>query len=151
MKKRKQLVVLGGSLGAQRINELIANHLPLFDQLGFDLIWQCGKLYYDRYQHLASQKVKIYPFIKAMDLLYSIADIIISRAGATSVSELCLVGKATLLIPSPNVAENHQFHNAKALEDLEAALLIEENELEKSFEARFTALATSTENAKALS
>ncbi|MGB1449336.1 MAG: undecaprenyldiphospho-muramoylpentapeptide beta-N-acetylglucosaminyltransferase [Flavobacteriaceae bacterium] len=147
---RKQLVVLGGSLGAQRMNELIAHQLPLFDRLGFDVIWQCGKLYYDRYQHLSSQKVKIYPFIKEMDLLYSVADIIISRAGAASVSELCLVGKATLLIPSPNVAENHQFHNAKALEDREAALLIEENELETSFEARFTALATSTEKQQRL-
>lgn len=140
---RKQLVILGGSLGAQRINELVATQLELFNSLDLDVIWQCGKLYFDRYQHLATDRIKIYPFIKEMNLLYSIADIIISRAGAASVSELCLVGKTTLLIPSPNVAENHQFHNANALVRQNAAILIEEKDLDQSFETVFRAVVES--------
>ena len=134
---RKQLVILGGSLGAQRINELVVTQLEFFNSLDLNVIWQCGKLYFDRYQHLATDRIKIYPFIKEMNLLYSIADIIISRAGAASVSELCLVGKTTLLIPSPNVAENHQFHNANALVAQNAAILIEEKDLDQSFETVF--------------
>ncbi|MGB0366462.1 MAG: undecaprenyldiphospho-muramoylpentapeptide beta-N-acetylglucosaminyltransferase [Flavobacteriaceae bacterium] len=137
---RKRLVVLGGSLGAQRINELVASQLEFFNVLGLDVVWQCGKLYYDRYQHLATDRIKIYPFIKEMNLLYSMADIIISRAGAASVSELCLVGKTTVLIPSPNVAENHQFHNAKALVEQNAAILIEEKDLDQSFQTVFKAV-----------
>ncbi|MCH1417707.1 MAG: undecaprenyldiphospho-muramoylpentapeptide beta-N-acetylglucosaminyltransferase [Flavobacteriaceae bacterium] len=140
---RKQLVILGGSLGAQRINELVATQLELFNSLDLDVIWQCGKLYFDRYQQLATDRIKIYPFIKEMNLLYSIADIIISRAGAASVSELCLVGKTTLLIPSPNVAENHQFHNANALVRQNAAILIEEKDLDQSFETVFRAVVES--------
>ena len=140
---RKQLVILGGSLGAQRINELVATQLELFNSLDLDVIWQCGKLYFDRYQHLATDRIKIYPFIKEMNLLYSIADIIISRAGAASISELCLVGKTTLLIPSPNVAENHQFHNANALVRQNAAILIEEKDLDQSFETVFRAVVES--------
>lgn len=137
---RKRLVILGGSLGAQRINELVASQLEFFNALGLDVVWQCGKLYYDRYQHLATDRIKIYPFIKEMNLLYSMADIIISRAGAASVSELCLVGKTTVLIPSPNVAENHQFHNAKALVEQNAAILIEEKDLDQSFQTVFKAV-----------
>jgi UDP-N-acetylglucosamine--N-acetylmuramyl-(pentapeptide) pyrophosphoryl-undecaprenol N-acetylglucosamine transferase len=140
---RKQLVILGGSLGAQRINELVATQLELFNSLDLDVIWQCGKLYFDRYQQLATGRIKIYPFIKEMNLLYSIADIIISRAGAASISELCLVGKTTLLIPSPNVAENHQFHNANALVRQNAAILIEEKDLDQSFETVFRAVVES--------
>ncbi len=136
----KKLVVLGGSLGAQRINELVAEQLDFFHSLDLDVIWQCGKLYYDRYRHLAADRVKIYPFIKEMDLLYGLADIVISRAGAASVSELCLVGKSTVLIPSPNVAENHQFHNANALVRENAAILIEEKALDKTFKATFDKL-----------
>ena len=140
---RKRLVILGGSLGAQRINELVATQLELFNSLDLDVIWQCGKLYFDRYQQLATDRIKICPFIKEMNLLYSIADIIISRAGAASISELCLVGKTTLLIPSPNVAENHQFHNANALVRQNAAILIEEKDLDQSFETVFRAVVES--------
>lgn len=138
--KRKQLVILGGSLGAQRINALVASQLEFFNALDLEVIWQCGKLYYDRYQNLGTGRIKIYPFIKEMNLLYSVADIIISRAGAASVSELCLVGKITFLIPSPNVAENHQFHNANALVAKNAAILIEEKDLDSSFQTLFKAV-----------
>ena len=138
--KRKQLVILGGSLGAQRINALVASQLEFFNALDLEVIWQCGKLYYDRYQNLGTGRIKIYPFINEMNLLYSVADIIISRAGAASVSELCLVGKTTFLIPSPNVAENHQFHNANTLVAKNAAILIEEKDLDSSFQTLFKAV-----------
>ena len=140
---RKRLVILGGSLGAKRINELVSTQLEFFKALNLDVIWQCGKLYFDRYQHLATDRIKIHPFIKEMNLLYSIADIIISRSGAASVSELCLVGKTTVLIPSPNVAENHQLHNANALVRQNAAILIEEKDLDQSFETVFRAVVES--------
>lgn len=142
-RNRKRLVILGGSLGAKRINELVATQLEFFKALNLDVIWQCGKLYFDRYQHLATDRIKIHPFIKEMNLLYSLADIIISRAGAASVSELCLVGKTTVLIPSPNVAENHQLHNANALVRQNAAILIEEKDLDQSFETVFRAVVES--------
>ena len=138
--KKKTVVIIGGSLGAQKINELIAAQLPLFETQGVQLLWQCGRLYYERYRSMNTANVKVYPFIAEMHLVYAAADIIISRAGASSISELCLVGKPTLFIPSPNVAENHQYHNANALVKQDAAILMQENELEKTFETAFTQL-----------
>ena len=126
-------------MGAQKINELIENQLPFFEAQGYKLLWQCGRLYYERYQKMNTANVKVYPFIAEMHLVYAAADIIISRAGASSISELCLVGKPTFF-PSPNVAENHQYHNANALVKQDAAILIQENELEKTFETAFTQL-----------
>lgn len=135
----KTLVVLGGSLGAQKINELIEQQLPFFERQGVQLVWQCGRMYYDRFASHASKNIKVHAFIREMDLLYAAADLIISRAGAASISELCLVAKPTLLIPSPNVAENHQFHNANALVKQNAALVLEEDKL-SSFEKVFAQL-----------
>ena len=118
----------------------MASQLEFFNALDLEVIWQCGKLYYDRYQKPGHRTQKIYPFVKEMNLLYSVADIIISRAGAASVSELCVIGKTTFLIPSPNVAENHQFHNANALVAKNAATLIEEKDLDSSFQTVFKAV-----------
>lgn len=137
---KKTLVVIGGSLGAQRMNQLIENNLPLFDSLAIQVLWQCGRLYYDDCKKWATANVHIYPFINEMNLVYAAADIILSRAGASSISELCLVGKPTLFIPSPNVAENHQFHNANALVQQNAAILLEEKDLEEKFENTFRSL-----------
>ena len=148
---KKTLVIIGGSLGAQKINELIAAQLPFFESQGIQLLWQCGRLYYERYKGLSSENVKVHAFITEMHLLYAAADIIISRAGASSISELCLVGKPTLFIPSPNVAENHQFHNANALVEEEAAVLVEEKKLAEAFEASFTALLNDEKRQKSLS
>lgn len=134
------LVVLGGSLGARRINQLIAAHLHVFEELGLQLIWQCGSLYYDQYKKHQSDLVKIMSFVAEMDQLYAAADIIISRSGAATLSELCCVARPALLIPSPNVAENHQYHNAMALADQGAALVIAEKDLEKDFEVVFNQL-----------
>lgn len=134
------LLVLGGSLGAGRINELIESKLDFFASMGIQLIWQCGKLYDNRYGKYTSKSVKVHGFLNRMDLAYAIADVIISRAGAGSVSELCIAGKPVIFIPSPNVAEDHQTKNAESLVQKEAALMIRERDLDKDFEAMFTSL-----------
>ena len=132
---KKTLLVLGGSLGARRINQLIAKELDFLLQHDIQVFWQCGKLYYEAYKHLeARPNVHVVAFIDRMDLIYAAADFVISRAGASSVSELCLVGKPTLFIPSPNVAEDHQTKNAKAIVEKGGALLLRESELDTQFE-----------------
>ena len=131
---KKTLLVLGGSLGARRINQLIAKELVNFSSQNVQIIWQCGKLYFEEYKHYSDNKnVQVLAFIDRMDLVYAAADIVISRSGASSVSELCLIGKPVIFIPSPNVAEDHQNKNAKAVVDKNGALLIKENELDTRF------------------
>ncbi len=140
---KKTLLVLGGSLGARRINQLIAEELDFIINQNIQVIWQCGKLYFDQYSHFNEKpNVKVVSFIDRMDLVYAAADVIISRAGASSVSELCLVGKPVIFIPSPNVAEDHQTKNAKAVADKGGAVLLRENELDEKFETVFSALVT---------
>lgn len=136
--KQQTLVILGGSLGALRINELIQRELKFIQNLDLQIVWQCGSLYYETFKGLESDKVVIKPFIYEMDQLYAAADFIISRAGAGSISELSCVGKPLLLIPSPNVTANHQLHNAQALVKEKAALLLQEKELEKNFKDCFS-------------
>lgn len=131
---RKTLLVLGGSLGAKRINQLVASHVDWLISKNLQIIWQCGSLYFETYVEFNQKNnTKVFAFIDRMDLAYAAADFIISRAGASSVSELALVGKPVIFIPSPNVAEDHQTKNAKALVDKKAALMIPENELEVDF------------------
>jgi len=136
--QKKTVLVLGGSLGARRINQLIAKELVNFTAQNVQLIWQCGKLYFDEYKRFDNgSDVRVMAFIDRMDLVYAAADIVISRAGASSVSELCLVGKPVIFIPSPNVAEDHQTKNAKAIVDKEGAILMREMELDTQFEPEF--------------
>lgn len=142
---KKTILVLGGSLGAKRINKLIDDSLDLFSKLELQVIWQCGRFYYEIYKDKGSESVQIHAFLNRMDLVYAAADIIISRAGALSVSELCLVGKPVIFIPSPNVAEDHQTKNALAISKKNAALLIKESELEERFEKEFSNLISSDE------
>ena len=138
---KKTILVLGGSLGARRINQLIAKELVNFSSQNVQLIWQCGKLYNDEYAHFnENENVQVLPFIERMDLAYAAADVIISRAGASSVSELCLVAKPTLFIPSPNVAEDHQTKNANATVEKHGAILIKESELDTQFTTKINAL-----------
>ncbi len=150
-KEKKTLLVLGGSLGARRINQLIEKSLPFFEKNNLQVIWQCGKYYEEAYKNKGSQTVQIHPFLNRMDLAYAAADFIISRAGALSVSELCLVGKPVVFIPSPNVAEDHQTKNAMAISEKNAALLIKESELDSKFENDFSALVSSEEKQRMLS
>ncbi len=143
--KKKTVLVLGGSLGARRINKLIVDKLAFFEELGIQVLWQCGKGYIDEYKMYNSETVKVHAFLNDMDKAYAAADLIISRAGAGSVSELCIVGKPTFFIPSPNVAEDHQTKNAQALENESAALLIKEADLDIEFVPRFTTVFNSEE------
>ena len=138
---KKTLLVLGGSLGARRINQLIEKELDFLLSQNIQIIWQCGKLYLNDYsKYNEKENVQVVAFIDRMDLVYAAADVVISRSGASSVSELCIVGKPTIFIPSPNVAEDHQTKNAKAISDKKGAILIRESELETQFETVFSDL-----------
>lgn len=145
------LLVLGGSLGARRINELVESKLDFLNTQNIQVIWQCGKLYYQQYKIYGHTKdVQVYEFLNHMDLAYAAADIVISRAGAISVSELCVVGKPVIFIPSPNVAEDHQTKNAMAIVDRNAAIIIKEEDLNADFENKFSQLVASPEKQKQL-
>ena len=146
---KKTLLVLGGSLGARRINQLIEKELDFLLSQNIQIIWQCGKLYLNDYsKYNEKDNVQVVAFIDRMDLVYAAADVVISRSGASSVSELCIVGKPTIFIPSQNVAEDHQTKNAKAISDKNGAILIKESELETQFETIFSDL-ISNENKQA--
>jgi len=137
---KKTLLVLGGSLGARRVNQLIEKELQNIISQDVQVIWQCGKLYFEDYKKHNQQSVRVVDFIERMDFVYAAADVIISRAGASSVSELCIVGKPVIFIPSPNVAEDHQTKNAQAIVDEKGAILLRESELDSQFSIVFEAL-----------
>lgn len=124
---KKTILVIGGSLGARTINNSIAAGIEKIPQ-NIQLIWQSGKGYDTQAKKVLDEKkpenIKQMPFISRMDMAYKAADLVISRAGASSISELCLLGKPVILIPSPNVAEDHQTKNAQALSTKNAALMI---------------------------
>lgn len=129
-KSKKTILILGGSLGARKINQLVESNLGFFKKHQVQLIWQCGKLYFDEYKKYNElDNVQVHQFINRMDLAYAAADFIISRAGASSVSELCIVGKPVIFIPSPNVAEDHQTKNAKSIVDKHGAIMLKEEDL----------------------
>nr|WP_188652175.1 undecaprenyldiphospho-muramoylpentapeptide beta-N-acetylglucosaminyltransferase [Yeosuana aromativorans] len=145
------LLVLGGSLGARAINDLIEKELDFLDTQNVQVIWQCGKLYYEQYKIYNNTKdIQVYPFLNNMDFAYATSDIIISRAGASSVSELCIVGKPVIFVPSPNVAEDHQTKNAMAIVNNDAAMIIKEEDLDVDFENKFSQLIQSPERQKQL-
>ena len=149
---KKTLLVLGGSLGARRINQLIAKELDFLLSQNVQIIWQCGKLYFEEYKHFNDREnVQVLSFIDRMDLVYAAVDVVISRSGASSVSELCIVGKPVLFIPSPNVAEDHQTKNAKAIVDKNGALLLKESDLDAQFETVFQELISNNEKQNQLS
>ena len=129
---KKTILVIGGSLGARTINNSVVNGLDKIVQSGVQIIWQTGKFYYEEMKAKAvgygEIDVHIHQFIREMDLAYAAADLVVSRAGALSVSELCLARKATILVPSPNVAEDHQTKNAMALVEKEAAVMVKDEE-----------------------
>ena len=129
----KTLLVLGGSLGARTINEAVEVALPTLADLGVQLIWQTGRSYYDAIRSRVADlepepKRWVGPFITRMDYAYAAADLVVSRAGASSISELCLLGKPAILVPSPNVAEDHQTKNAMALVNKQAAIYVKDAE-----------------------
>ncbi len=131
-KNKKTLVILGGSLGSKMINLTVEKNLRLMLKDHIQIIWQTGKLYHNQYKKYNDlEGVKVLPFVQRMDLLYSAADILVSRAGAGTISELCIVGKPVIFIPSPNVAEDHQTKNAEAVIRKNAALMVKETELDE--------------------
>ena len=137
---KKTLVIIGGSLGARAVNNLIEKHIKWLVENEIQVIWQTGKLYYEEFKKYDDlEGVKTYAFLNRMDLTYAAADILISRAGASSISELCIVGKPVIFIPSPNVAEDHQTKNALSVVNKNAALLLRESELEM-FKTMFSEL-----------
>ena len=133
--EKKTLLIIGGSLGARTINNSVKKHLGALLKSGVQVIWQTGKFYIDdcrkAAEEFANPNLIVTDFVSRMDLAYAVADLVISRAGASSISELCLLGKPSILVPSPNVAEDHQTHNAMALARKDAALLVKDAEAEK--------------------
>nr|WP_319270219.1 undecaprenyldiphospho-muramoylpentapeptide beta-N-acetylglucosaminyltransferase [uncultured Draconibacterium sp.] len=152
----KIILIVGGSLGARSVNQAVLKNIKEITASGVQVIWQTGAYYYDKIQEelkdTKPENLQIHKFITRMDLAYEVADLVISRAGAGTISELCLVGKASVLVPSPNVSEDHQTKNAMALVEKDAALMVRDDEInEKLFplafevvkdEARCGALAT---------
>jgi UDP-N-acetylglucosamine--N-acetylmuramyl-(pentapeptide) pyrophosphoryl-undecaprenol N-acetylglucosamine transferase len=132
---KKTTLIFGGSLGARTLNEAVAFNEDFINSHGeLQFIWQVGKLYYDEYSKskvVKNPNVKVLPFIEDMSTAYKAADIVVCRAGALTISELALIGKASILVPSPNVAEDHQTHNAMALVNENAALLVKDNEVKQ--------------------
>lgn len=126
----KTLLVIGGSLGSRSVNSGVINALGEFDEHNIQVIWQCGKFYADickkALEESGIKNIVMSPFIGEMDMAYRAADLVVSRAGASSISELQLLGKPAILIPSPNVAEDHQTKNAMALTSKNAAILIKD-------------------------
>jgi len=132
-KNKKTVLIIGGSLGARTFNQVIDKNIDFFAQNNLNLIWQTGISYKEKGVERVNEKsikgINAYTFIKEMDLAYAAADIIISRSGAIAVSELCCIGKPTILVPSPNVSEDHQTKNAQAVVNKKAALLVKDREL----------------------
>ena len=126
---RQVVLVVGGSQGAIVINKSIENLLPEILKNNLQLIWQTGTLFFDQAVENASDQIKVFKFIDRMDLAYASADIVISRAGAIAISELCLVKKPVIFVPLPSAAEDHQTKNAQALVELKAALMIKESSI----------------------
>ena len=130
--EKKTILVVGGSLGARTINQSVIGDFEKLGKSEFQMLWQTGKYYFEDAKKVASEtnykNIKVLDFITRMDMAYAAADIIISRAGAGTISELCLVGKPVILVPSPNVAEDHQTMNAMALVNKGAAIMIKDSE-----------------------
>lgn len=137
---RTTLLVLGGSLGAKRINQLMAVHAQKLVQQNLQILWQCGSLYEQEYISYNQEHIRVVSFLEDMASAYASADIILSRAGALAVSELCHVGKAVMFVPSPNVAEDHQYKNAMSIAHQDAAIVIKESELDDAFIPSITQL-----------
>ncbi len=129
---RKTILIVGGSLGARTINESVLNALNAISQADVQVIWQTGKYYHQKIKTELKgwdlPYVKVYDFLSRMDLAYAAADLVISRAGAGTISELCLIEKPCLLVPSPNVSEDHQTKNAMALVNKDAAVMVRDAE-----------------------
>lgn len=153
--RKKTILVIGGSLGAGSINNgLLAAVETIRERNDVQVLWQCGKYYHQdleqKLQRLGLNNVKLMPFIARMDMAYRVADVVISRAGAGTISELALLGKASVLVPSPNVSEDHQTKNAMSLVKEGAALLVADNETKQKLVKEALSLLDNPKNKKQL-
>lgn len=153
--KKKTILVVGGSLGARTINQSIIGGLESLAKTDVQIIWQTGKFYIDNArkatESFASPNLLVTDFVSRMDLAYSIADLVVSRAGASSISELCLLAKPVILVPSPNVAEDHQTQNALALVRKDAAIMIRDCDAKEHLVAKALELIINDAELKRLS
>lgn len=151
---KKTTLIFGGSLGARTLNDAVACNEDFLKSHGeLQIIWQVGKLYYNEYLNskvVENPNVKVLPFIEDMATAYKAADIVVCRAGALTISELALIGKASILVPSPNVAEDHQTHNAMALVNEGAALFVKDNEVKEKLFPSIIELINNEEKIKTL-
>ena len=133
-KNKKTLLIIGGSLGSKTMNDSVMNNLSIIKNSPFQILWQTGKNYYDQIlskKDLIPSNIIFFPFIKEMNYAYASSDIIISRAGALAISELCVIGKPVILVPSPNVVEDHQTKNAIYLKSSGACEIIKDQNARK--------------------
>ncbi len=149
--EQKTILVIGGSLGAMPVNRIVEKHLKEIKDNNWQLIWQTGKNHYENFKKYKDENIKVMPFIQDMASAYAVADMIISRAGAGTLSELAIVGKPVVLIPSPYVAEDHQTKNAQALAQKKAAVLIKEKDLENNFLSSLKHILTEDKASQSLS
>ena len=138
LKKKLTILIIGGSLGSRVINEYISKNIQYFKKINVSLIWQCGNYYHEDYKNFNSKNVNVVPFINNIIEAYDSADIIVTRAGASVISELCIIGKPVIFIPSPNLTEDHQTKNADSMVRAGAALMVKEINLEKQFKKVLT-------------
>ncbi|MCL6098538.1 MAG: undecaprenyldiphospho-muramoylpentapeptide beta-N-acetylglucosaminyltransferase, partial [Bacteroidetes bacterium] len=130
---KKVLLIIGGSGGARSINQAVARNIKGLTENGIQIIWQTGQVYFDQYKNLENDSVKVMPFIRDMSAAYSASDVVLARAGATTIAEVSYLALPVIFVPSPNVAANHQHLNAKALKEENAAELIEDKNIEAEF------------------
>lgn len=132
---KKVILIVGGSLGAKSINEAVIQNIKVISGSNVEVIWQTGAIYYkgimEKLKENAPSNLHIHEFLTRMDLAYAAADVVISRAGAGTISELCLIAKPVILVPSPNVAEDHQTKNALSLQEKNAAIMIPDYEIKE--------------------
>ncbi len=152
---KKTILVVGGSLGARTVNQSVIGDINKIGKSEFQLLWQTGKYYFHDAKKVTDESgyknIKVLDFITKMDMAYAAADVIISRAGAGTISELCLVGKPVILVPSPNVAEDHQTKNAMALVNKNAAIIIKDMEAREKLLDAVLGLIKNEEQIKKLS
>jgi len=147
----KTILILGGSLGAGSINKATAENLEGFKEKGIQIIWQTGPGYFEKFKHFDSETVKVRAFIEKMDTAYSAADLLVARAGATTIAEAAYLGVPVIFVPSENVAANHQYKNAESLEKENAAILIKDSEVCKILLDRVNSLLYNTDDILKLS
>lgn len=138
--EKKTLLIIGGSLGAASINKTIAGYHDILINKGVQIIWQTGKQYYSAYKKYGNGAIKVFPYLERIEDYYSCADLIVARAGASTIAELAYLGLPALLVPSPNVAENHQFKNSEALYKANACDILQDTKLNDEFISKILSL-----------